>query len=240
MTGCTPSPAGTVVRTAVDQFGSAAIFLVRRDGTSLAMRSDTGTRRRLPARALLDQEVGMLRHSSFALLVLGSMTAVAHADGPPAAAPEPGMTLRNGFSLSIGEEVGSGPSSGLTGQLYGVDWRIGAQVNEHLGAYLHTHLSLGTAQIGGASGYTGNFAAAIVGEYTLPAGFFVGAGGGYGVLNNPSGPLAELRAGWYPFEATGPGKSRRLNVAVDARWYFAGPNIGTVTHLAVSIGYDRF
>src|SRR5437868_5715407 len=38
---------------------------------------------------------------------------------------------------------------------------------------LHTHLSLGTAKIGGASGATGNFAFAVLGEYELPARTFV-------------------------------------------------------------------
>lgn len=159
-----------------------------------------------------------------------------------AQAPEAsqGLTFRNGFSLSVGQETGSGPSAGLSGQLYGVDWRIGAQVNSALGLYVHSHLSLGTAKIGATSGYTGNLATAVVGEYTLPIRLFVGGGFGYGVLNNPSGPLAELRAGWYPFKKSSDGKARRLNLAVDARFYFAGPAIGTVTHLALSLGYDRF
>ena len=158
----------------------------------------------------------------------------------PAPAPSSGASLRNGFSLSVGEEVGSGPSSGLTGQLYGVDWRIGAHINDMLSIYLHTHLSLGTAKIGAASGVTGNFATAVIAEYTLAQKLFVGAGGGYGVLNNPSGPLAEARVGWYPFKTTSEGKARRLNLAIDARWYLAGDAIGTVTQIALSLGYDRF
>lgn len=190
---------------------------------------------------------------SIVLLCLASTTAIAQAqDADPAMSPAPtsapapapapaaGPTLRNGFSLSVGEEFGSGPSEGLSGQLYGVDWRIGAQVNQAIGVYLHSHLSLGTAHIGAASGLTGNFATALVGEYTLPMRVFVGAGAGYGVLNNPSGPLAEARVGYYPFAKTSEGKARRLNVAFDARWYFAGDNVGTVTHLALSLGYDRF
>ncbi len=153
---------------------------------------------------------------------------------------EQGLTFRNGFSISVGQETGSGPSAGLTGQLYGVDWRIGAQLNAALGLYVHSHISLGTAKIGATSGLTGNLATAVVGEYTLPVRLFVGGGVGYGVLNNPSGPLAEVRAGWYPFKKTSEGKARRLNLAVDARFYFAGPSIGTVTHIALSLGYDRF
>ncbi len=192
----------------------------------------------------------MLRLASIALLV--SFPAIAAADGelapapapPPAVAPAPpppaGPRFRNGFSLSAGEEVGSGPSSGLTGQLYGADWRIGAQMTDALAFYLHSHLSFGTAHIGSTSGVTGNFASAVVCEYTLPVRAFLGVGLGYGVLNNPSGPLGEARVGWYPFEAAPGVTSRRFNIAFDARLYFAGDQIGTVTQLALSIGYDRF
>ncbi len=206
----------------------------------------------------------MFRSSSMILLCLASMNAIAWADGQrvaagsnvsepaapmpaaaasvpePAPAPGGGVTLRNGFSLSVGQETGSGPSSGLSGQLYGLDWRIGAKLSDAFAVYLNSHLSLGTAHIGGASGMTGNFATAVTGEYTLPQRIFVGGGAGYGVLNNPSGPLLGLRAGWYPFKSTGEGKSRRLNIAFDARFYFAGDAVGTVTHLALSLGYDRF
>jgi hypothetical protein len=156
---------------------------------------------------------------------------------------EGGMGMRNGFSLSAGQEMGTTASGAdISGQLYGVDWRIGAVINKAISVHLHSHLSFGTASVGGGSGATGNFATAVVGEYTLPMRLFVGAGGGYGVLNNPSGPLAELRVGYYPFKNTSQGKARRLNVAFDARWYFvddAGTGV-TVTHLALSLGYDRF
>ena len=159
----------------------------------------------------------------------------------PAPAPElppPGTHLRNGFSLSLGEEVGSGPSSGLSGQLYGVDWRIGAKLAGPYSVYADTHLSLGTAKIGAASGYTGNFAFAVLGERELPARTFVAAGGGYGVLNNPSGLLAQVRGGMN----LGGSESvmRRWNVALDARFYFAGEQIGTVSQISVTLGYDRF
>jgi hypothetical protein len=162
-------------------------------------------------------------------------SAIAPAPPPP---PAPGTHLRNGFSLSLGEEVGSGPSSGLSGQLYGVDWRIGAKLAGPYSVYADTHLSLGTAKIGAASGYTGNFAFAVLGERELPARTFIAAGGGYGVLNNPSGLLAQLRGGMN----LGGSESvmRRWNVALDARFYFAGEQIGTVSQISVTLGYDRF
>lgn len=158
----------------------------------------------------------------------------------PAEPVEMGMRLRNGFSLSAGQEYGSGPSSGLSGSLFGGDWRIGAQIDDLHAVYLHTHLSFGTAHIGAASGYTSNFAAAIIAERQLPMRTFVGAGGGWGVLNNPDGPLGQIRVGWFPFEQSKAEKARRLNVALDGRWYFAGDQIGTVTQIALTLGYDRF
>ena len=150
-----------------------------------------------------------------------------------------GPSLRNGFSLSLGQEMGDGPPE-ISGQLYGVDWRIGAKLSDAVAVYLHSHISFGTASVGMSSGVTGNLAAAVMGEYTFPFRVFVGAGGGYGVLNNPSGPLAELRAGYYPFKNNSDSKVRRLNVALDARWYFPGAPVNTVTHIALSLGYDRF
>lgn len=157
-------------------------------------------------------------------------------------APEVNRGFRNGFSLSAGQEFGtSAAGADISGQLYGLDWRIGSHVTDAVSVHLHSHLSLGTASVGGSSGLTGNLAAAVVGEYEFPMRVFAGGGGGYGVLNNPSGPLAELRAGWYPFEHK-TGTARRLNVALDARWYFvddAGTGV-TVTHIALSLGYDRF
>ena len=160
----------------------------------------------------------------------------------PAPAPierSSGTGLRNGFSLSVGQEMGSGPSEGFSGQLYGVDWRIGAKVTPAISMYLQTHLSMGDAKIGNAEGVTGNFAAALMGEYELPQRVFFAGGGGYGVLNNPSGPMGQLRAGWYPMKG-GDGVERRINLALDARFYFPGDDIGRVTQLSLTIGYDRF
>ncbi len=175
----------------------------------------------------------------------GDPNATAMAMQPPPPAPPPtGATLRNGFSLTVGQEFGtSNLNNEFTGQLYGLDWRIGMQLNKAIGVYLHSHLSFGqVSQMGGAKGATGNFATAVTGEYTLPFRLFVAAGAGYGVLNNPSGPLVQFRVGYYPFEHTGAGKARRLNVALDNRLYFvsAGAESITMKHISISLGYDRF
>ncbi|HWO24250.1 MAG TPA: hypothetical protein VNO30_36150 [Kofleriaceae bacterium] len=160
----------------------------------------------------------------------------------PAPAPAPAAStsgLRNGFSLSAGQEFGG--DRDISATLFGLDWRIGWRINEPIAVYLHSHLSFGSGKEGnGASGLTGNFAAALVGEYMLPMRLFVGAGAGYGVLNNPSGALVEARVGYYPLKTNSVGKARRLNIAFDYRAYFASDGYGMVNHVALSLGYDRF
>jgi hypothetical protein len=147
--------------------------------------------------------------------------------------------LRNGFSLSAGQEFGG--DRDLTATLFGADWRIGWRINEPLSIYLHSHLSFGSGkESNGASGATGNFAAALVAEYLLPMRVFIGGGGGFGVLNNPNGPLAEARIGYYPMKTNAVGKARRLNITLDYRAYFANQGYGMVNHVALSLGYDRF
>jgi hypothetical protein len=176
-----------------------------------------------------------MRSFAVVLLCLASSSSLALADEP---APST-SGLRNGFSLSAGQEFGG--DRDISGTMFGVDWRIGYRISEPISFYLHSHLSFGSAKEGnGASGLTGTFATALVGEYKLPMGLFVGGGGGYGVLNNPSGPLLEARVGYYPFKTRSVGKKRHLNIAIDYRTYFANQGYGRVDHVALSLGYDRF
>lgn len=151
--------------------------------------------------------------------------------------------MRNGFSLSLGQEFGTVQPNdvSISGQMYGFDWRIGARLTPEWSVYLQSHLSYGTIGVGGGTGATGNFAAAMMGERDLPGRTFVAIGGGYGVLNNPSGPLFAFRAGWYPMKHAD-GVARRLNLAFDTRLYFveAGAEKLTMKHVSISFGYDRF
>ena len=158
----------------------------------------------------------------------------------PTPAPEPSSSgLRNGFSLSAGQEFGG--DRDISGTMFGVDWRIGWRVNQPISIYLHSHLSFGSAKEGnGASGVTATFASALMAEYLLPMRVFVAGGAGYGVLNNPSGALVAARVGYYPMQTNSIGKARRLNLALDYRSYFANQGYGQVNHIALSLGYDRF
>ena len=167
----------------------------------------------------------------------GSLSTPAPAPTP---APEPSSSgLRNGFSLSAGQEFGG--DRDISGTMFGVDWRIGWRVNQPISIYLHSHLSFGSAKEGnGASGVTATFASALMAEYLLPMRVFVAGGAGYGVLNNPSGALVAARVGYYPMQTNSIGKARRLNLALDYRSYFANQGYGQVNHIALSLGYDRF
>lgn len=178
-----------------------------------------------------------MRTLVFISACLLSSSSIALAD--PDAAISSAGTLRNGFSLSAGQEFGGDRDIAAT--MFGVDWRIGWRFSTPVSVHLHSHLSFGSGkEANGASGFTGTFASALVGEYTLPMGVLVGAGAGYGVLNNPNGALVEARVGYYLFGTAGAEKQRRLNVALDYRAFFASQGYGTVSSVALSIGYDTF
>jgi hypothetical protein len=172
------------------------------------------------------------------------MSSVAYAEDPPTGG---GIRIRNGFSANAGfykgtETIGA-TETDFSATLYGIDWRIGLKISPSLALYLDSHLSFGSVSAGSQDGLTGNFASAVIGEYTLPQRIFIGAGAGFGVLNNPSGPLVQVRAGWYPLAKSFDGPPiRRLNFAIDLRMYFADQNGARydVTQVSLSVGYDRF
>jgi hypothetical protein len=179
-----------------------------------------------------------MRSFALGLALVAFSSSAALAGDLAVATSTPGF--RNGFSLSAGQEFGG--DRDISGTMLGVDWRIGTHLSEPVSVYLHSHLSFGSAtENGGAnSGVTGTMAAALVGEYRLPMNLFVGAGAGYGVLNNPNGPLVEARVGYYPLKTSATGKVRRLNVALDYRMFMADQGYGNVNHIAISLGYDRW
>ncbi len=82
--------------------------------------------------------------------------------------------------------------------------------------------------------------ATAVADVTLMDHFFVGAGGGYGVLNNPNGPVVHFRLGGYPLMGksdTGP-RRKGLMLGADMRLFFVPNNTGM--QLMGAIGYEAF
>ena len=146
-----------------------------------------------------------------------------------------GPRFRFGFSLGAGFET----VDEFSAWLFGFDFRLGVQINDMIGLYVQPHLSIGQGTEGSVSGSTGTFAATAMIDFTIVDRFFAGAGFGYGVANNPSGPALALRAGAYPIsERLTPRRRKGLMVGIDLRAIFTG--VGTVVQFMGSVGYEAF
>jgi hypothetical protein len=150
------------------------------------------------------------------------------------------VRFRGGISAAGGGEFGSGFGFGLAG----LDGRLGVQINNLFGVYVQPHLSFGSGSVNGVSGATGTFAITGLAELTLIDRIFVGAGGGFGLANNPSGPVAHFRLGAYPLVGRSDGSIVRkgLMVGVDTRVLFVsqGGSGLTVVQIMGAIGYEAF
>jgi hypothetical protein len=132
-----------------------------------------------------------------------------------------------------------------SGGMFGMDGRIGLQWNDLLGFYLQPHLSFGSLSVdtgggGTFSGGTGTFSVAAMGEATFIDRFFAGAGFGYGVLNNPSGPMVQARAGAYFLNNRAADGIRRTGfmAGVDLRTIFIEGATGVL--VLASVGYEKY
>jgi len=81
-------------------------------------------------------------------------------------------------------------------------------------------------------------------DFTFANRFFVGVGGGFGILNNPIGPDIGIRLGAYPVFGYGEnGFTRKgLMVGVETRIYFLSDASSSLTVAQVlgTIGYEVF
>lgn len=147
---------------------------------------------------------------------------------------EDGVRFRGGISGGAGAEI----LTGGTTIMGGVDGRVGVQINHLIGVYAQPQLSFGS--FGGALGITGTFTTTAVVDFTFIDHLLVGAGGGFGVFNNPTGPVVHLRAGGYPLMGHGEDGIRRkgLMLAFDMRLGFITGD--TVVYPMGSIGYEAF
>jgi hypothetical protein len=176
------------------------------------------------------------------ILAFHATEALAQAPPPPAAAPaveedKDGVRLRAGVSATAGTML----ISDYSGFLAGVDGRLGVQINDLIGVYAMPHLSFGPISVGGlASIPIGVFSTTALAEATLIDQIFVGAGGGFGIVNNPSGPVVHVRAGGYPLMGHGENGIRRkgLMLGADMRLYFISGF--TVMQVMGGVGYEAF
>jgi hypothetical protein len=169
--------------------------------------------------------------------------AAVSAPAEPAAEPDGGR-FRFGINGTVGLESVSGDGASLSGAMYGLDLRLGWQINNLLAVYAQPHLSFGSLSTdtggGELSGATGTFIGTVMAEATFVDRLFVGAGLGYGVLNNPSGLAIDIRAGGYPLMDKADDRPRRkgLMLAMDFRSVFIDGGTGVL--VMGQLGYEAF
>ncbi len=159
----------------------------------------------------------------------------------------------DGVRFRFGVQAGAGPMMGKIkdfDQKYnftygGVDLRFGAQINDMIGVYVQPQMGIyagkkDPAAIGPQFNAGGLVGASLGADFTFIDRLFVGAGAGFAVLNNPSGPELHFRLGGYPLMKRSDHKVRRkgLMLAADLRVHL----LKDYTFIAptFSLGYEAF
>lgn len=157
----------------------------------------------------------------------------------PGPAPD-GPRFRFGFALVGGlERV---PDVDFGAWNVGVDLRLGVQLNDLIGIYVEPHFSGGKGGYGGAvQGSTGIFSTTAMVDFTLFDRLVLGAGVGYGVLNNPRGPAIEARAAFYPVMGRpDPASPRRKGLMIGVTFRTIFSDVGNGLQFTGSLGYEAF
>jgi hypothetical protein len=156
------------------------------------------------------------------------------------AAQEDRARQRWGVSAGGGLERVEGESV----RLFGLDFRLGVQLNNLLAFYLQPHLSLGSGSGGtneaGTTQTAWTCSIAGMAEATFMDRFFAAAGFGYGIPNANSGAMLQARLGGYPLMARGANGIRRkgLMIGVDLRTIFVEG--ATAILVLGAVGYEAF
>jgi hypothetical protein len=169
--------------------------------------------------------------------------AAAPAGGDTSSAVADGVRFRFGVAGGIGfftasDEAGTAKVSCT---YYGADLRLGAQINNLFGVYAQPTLGYYSADGSGGLAAGGLLGMAVVADATLIDRFFVGAGLGYTVYNNPAGLTPILRIGGYPLMSRSEQKARRkgLMLGVDLR-FTSLEGLNTIVMPTFNLGYEAF
>jgi hypothetical protein len=150
---------------------------------------------------------------------------------------------RDGVRLRVGASATGGALlvESTTAAAFGGEARIGVQINHLIGVFGTPHFVISNVG-GGLLGTIGVLAVTGDVDFTFLNHFYVGAGGGFGVVNNPSGPVLHLRLGGYPIVGRGENGVRRrgLQLGADMRNYFVANPVGTVTEITFGAGFEFF
>lgn len=160
---------------------------------------------------------------------------------PPPAEIEPadGPRFRFGIDFTGGFET----VDNFSAWLMGMNLRLGVQLNDMIGIYAMPHFSGGKGTQGSITGSTGTFAVTGGADITLFDRIFFGAGFGYGIVNNPSGPVLSLRVGANPIVGRpniAVPRRKAMPIGLDFRAYFTGGSVGTVIQIMATLGYESF
>jgi hypothetical protein len=124
---------------------------------------------------------------------------------------------------------------------YGADVRLGAQLNNLFGVYAQPTLGYYSVDGGGALAAGGLLGVAVVADATIIDRFFVGAGLGYTIYNNPSGITPILRIGGYPLMSRSDQKARRKGLMLGADLRFTSlEGLKTIVMPTFNVGYEAF
>lgn len=160
----------------------------------------------------------------------------------PAPGPEPVVIDTPRFRFGVAGVLGGTtvPDADFSGWLVGMDFRFGLQLNDLIGIYAQPHFSGGSGTERGISGGYGVVVGTVNVDFTLFDFVSFGAGVGYGVINNPSGPALHFRAAVYPVSGRSVVDNRRrgLMIGFDLRTIFT--ELGTGIQYTGGIGYEAF
>lgn len=169
--------------------------------------------------------------------------AAAPAGGDTSSAVADGVRFRFGVAAGIGFFTASdeADTAKVSCTYYGADLRLGAQINDLFGVYAQPTLGYYSADGSGGLAAGGLLGMAVVADATLIDRFFVGAGLGYTVYNNPAGLTPILRIGGYPLMSRSEQKARRkgLMLGVDLR-FTSLEGLNTIVMPTFNLGYEAF
>jgi hypothetical protein len=181
------------------------------------------------------------------------------AEAAPSAAPAPAVAAADGAGTSSAIADGARFRFGVAGGVgfftaasevgtakvsctyYGLDLRFGAQINNMFGVYAQPTLGYYSANGGGPLAAGGLVGLAAIVDATFIDRFFVGAGLGYTVYNNPSGLTPILRVGGYPLMSRSDQKARRKGLMLGADLRFTSlDGLKTIFMPTFNLGYEAF
>ncbi|MFT3772358.1 MAG: hypothetical protein QM820_43750 [Minicystis sp.] len=183
-------------------------------------------------RIMSSRKLACLAAPIVAALVLGASSASAQ--------EKDGARFRGGIALTGAGLFISDYALGLGG----IDGRLGVQINNLIGVYAQPYISFGGGKVAGITGFTGTAGSTLNVDFTFMNQFFVGAGGGGGIIGSLGAGQAVIRVGGYPLFTHGENRIRRKGLMLSADMHIhiglAGGASYKLLQPTFAIGYEAF